>query len=134
MIWTLVVLLLIILGCVLIHYGSGNNDNALGAGIMLVVVFSLIGVVLGVMIIGTQSTWELDYENKIYEKQVLEYRLEQVDDNITGNEMLYNDIVAFNNGLRETKRWANSPWTNWFFNTDVATIDYIEITQDLLIN
>ena len=128
MIWILVVLYFIIVGCALIHYGSGNNDNALGAGIMLVVVFSLIGIVLGVMIIGTQSARDLDYENKLYEKQVLEYRLEQVDDNITGNEMLYNDIVAFNNGLRRTKRLANSPWTNWFFNKDIATIDYIEIT------
>ena len=134
MIWILVVLFLIIVGCALIHYGSGNNDNALGAGIMLVVIFSVIGIVLGTLILCPRSTWELDYENKLYEKQVLEYRLEQVDDNITGNEMLYNDIVAFNNGLRRTKRLSNSPWTNWFFNKDIATIDYIEITQNLLIN
>lgn len=127
MIWTLVVLVLIIVGCVLIHYGA-VNENALFAGAFLVVVFTLIGIVLGIWILCVRSTWELDYENKLYEKQVLEYRLEQVDDNITGNEMLYNDIVAFNNGLRETKRWANSPWTNWFFNKDIATIDYIDIT------
>jgi hypothetical protein len=58
---------------------------------------------------------------------MLEYRIEHIEENITGNEMLYNDIVEFNNELRSTKKWANNPWTNWFYNQDIATIDYIEI-------
>lgn len=73
---------------------------------------------------------DIDYQNKLYEREMLEYRIEKMEENITGNEMLYNDIVEFNNELRSTKKWANNPWTNWFNNQDIATIDYIEIDKD----
>ena len=65
-----------------------------------------------------------------FEKEILEYRIDNMKDNIVGNEMLYNDIVEFNNELRNVKKWADSPWTNWFYNQDIATIDYIEIDMD----
>jgi c-di-AMP phosphodiesterase-like protein len=92
-------------------------------------IFSIVGIIfISGFIIAININRDIDYQNKLYEREMLEYRIEKMEENITGNEMLYNDIVAFNNGLRETKRWANSPWTNWFFNKDIATIDYIEIT------
>ena len=50
-----------------------------------------------------------------------------MEENITGNEMLYNDIVEFNNELRSVKKWVSNPWTNWFNNQKVASIDYVEI-------
>ena len=50
-------------------------------------------------------------------------------DNIVGNEMLYNDVVEFNNELRRIKKWANSPWVSWFYNQKIASIDYIEIGE-----
>lgn len=81
--------------------------------------------IFGILI--TCTTYENTYQNTIYEKQVIEYRLENEDENTVGNELLYNDIVEFNNSLRSVKKWANNPWTNWFYNADVATIDYIEI-------
>jgi hypothetical protein len=61
---------------------------------------------------------------------MLEYRIEHMEENITGNEMLYNDIVEFNNTLRNEKKWALNPWTNWFNNQDIASIDYIELDGD----
>lgn len=71
--------------------------------------------------------YELRYQNFLHEREMIEYRIEHVGDNITGNEMLYNDIVKFNNELRGTKRYVNSPWTNWFSNKDIASLDYIEL-------
>ena len=70
---------------------------------------------------------DIKYQNAVYEKEMLEYRIEHMEENITGNEMLYNDIVEFNNGLRSIKKWANNPFTNWFYNQDIATIDYVEL-------
>lgn len=72
----------------------------------------------------------IDYEQAVYEKEVLEYRLEQIEqgNSVTGNELFYNDVVEFNNDLRSIKRWANNPWTSWFNNDLIAdNIDYIEI-------
>jgi hypothetical protein len=72
---------------------------------------------------------ELDYQNTMHEKEMIEYRIEHIEDNITGNEMIYNDIVEFNNKLRFEKKWANNPWTSWFNNKYIASIDYVELNE-----
>ena len=80
-----------------------------------------------VIICKVQINRDIDYQNKLYERTTLEYRIENKDAHTTGNELLYRDIVNFNNSLRMTKKWANNPWVSWFWNGDIATIDYIEI-------
>lgn len=103
-------------------------------------VFDFLGVmIIAIGIVGNFFTipflisnyvnYDLKYQNKLHEKEVLEYRIEHMSDNLTGNEMLYNDIVEFNNELRYTKKFANSPWTNWFNNQDIAAMDYIELVD-----
>ena len=72
---------------------------------------------------------DIDYQSALYEKEVIEYRIDNMSDNVVGNEMLYNDVVEFNNELRRTKKWANNPWVNWFYNQKIAFIDYIEIGE-----
>lgn len=84
----------------------------------------------GICLISVQTNKDVSYQNALYEKEVLEYRLESVEENNIGNELLYNDIVKFNNELRVTKKWANNPWVNWFYNQDIATIDYIDLKGD----
>lgn len=98
-------------------------------------VFAILPFFVGVMVLGclglciadAQIDKDIEYQSKLHEREVIEYRLEHMEDSIVGNEMLYDNIVEFNNSLRETKKWANNPWTNWFYNQDIATIDYIEI-------
>ena len=83
-----------------------------------------------IMIILINATiYDVEYQNKLHTKEMLEYRIEHMEENITGNEMLYNDIVEFNNTLRAEKKWALNPWTNWFNNQDIASIDYIELDR-----
>lgn len=91
---------------------------------------SIIAAICIVVILANASTYDVEYQNTLHTKEMLEYRIEHMQDNITGNEMLYNDIVEFNNGLRETKKWANNPWTNWFNNQDIAAINYITLDMD----
>lgn len=69
---------------------------------------------------------QVDYEKALYTKKTIEYRIEHKEDNVVGNELLYNDIVEFNNELRNIKYWVNNPWTSWFNNDKVAQLDYIE--------
>ena len=87
------------------------------AWMFLTIIFILINV----------CNYDVEYQNALHQKEMLEYRIEHMEDNITGNEMLYNDIVEFNNELRNTKKWANNPWTNWFNNQDIAAMDYVEL-------
>lgn len=84
-------------------------------------------LILGIIILSVQVPKQKDYQNKAYEREVLVYRLEQREENIVGNEMLYSEIVDFNNSIRTEKTYADSIWIGLFFNDLIATIDYIEI-------
>ena len=94
--------------------------------LLIVLSIAFIIFIVTFLIINT-STHDVEYQNMLHKREMLEYRIEHMEENITGNEMLYNDIVEFNNELRNTKKWANSLWTNWFNNQYIAAIDYIEL-------
>lgn len=79
-------------------------------------------------VLNNVTTYDVYYQNMLHTKEMLEYRIDHMEENITGNEMLYNDIVEFNNKLRAEKKWALNPWTDWFNNKDIASIDYIELS------
>lgn len=104
-----------------------HNDGVeiLSAGTLIV---SLIMLVVAIALCGNEKlNGDIEYKNAYYQREVLEYRLENIEKNNVGNEYLYNDIVEFNNSLRSTKKWANNPWTNWFNNQRIAELDYIEL-------
>ena len=130
MIITILSIVLLIIGVVLMKNGSDEHSGLKEAlGFILTFVNAIILLTNICFILGVQINKDIDYQNKLYEREMLEYRIENTDKNITGNEMLYNDIVEFNNSLRRTKKWSNSLWTNWFNNADIAAIDYIEIEK-----
>ena len=126
MLVTLLIIVILILGivCLALH---NYSDFIFGIGMTLTFISSIAILIVSISIIDTQVNKEVNYQNALYEKMVLEYRLDNIEDNLTGNEMIYNDIVTFNNELRSVKKWANSPWTNWLYNEKIAIIDYIEV-------
>lgn len=103
------------------------HDILFDIGITCTVAGLFLGVILGTFALGNAISYDLDYQNALHEREVIEYRLDHMSENITGNEMLYNDIVEFNNMLRSQKKWANNPWTSWFHNKKIAALDYIEL-------
>lgn len=129
MIFVIIFAALVVAGiiCCIVYSKSDCSDVVFGVGLSFVIVFGLVLFVLSGCIIGVQVEKDVDYQNMLYRKEILEYRIEHMEDNVTGNEMLYNDIVEFNNELRGIKKWASNPWTNWFNNGRIATIDYIEL-------
>ena len=96
-------------------------------GLLLTVLAIFALVISSVIAMAIQIPKEKDYQQAVYERQVIEYRLENKDNNIVGNELLYKDIVEFNNNLRQHKRDADSFWIGIFHNDKIATIEYIEI-------
>lgn len=136
MIICLIILGMIIAGTVLLvikknprlKYDTSVNIEWTGMIILITgIVFSIFA---GSLLIANVSNHDLVYQNTLHQREMLEYRIEHMEDNITGNEMLYNDIVEFNNSLRAVKKLANSPWTNWFANQYVADIDYIQLNKN----
>lgn len=100
------------------------------AGFILLMISGIVTFVMAICLLCVQVNKDVDYQNALYQKEMIEYRIDHADEDIVGNELLYNDIVGYNNDLRFIKKWSNSYWTNWFFNEDIATIDYIELDME----
>lgn len=123
---------LILIGVwLLVLYNRYHGDwfEIIGCFIIVVGVFSLI--VCSGYIFSIHMGRDLKCENMLAKKEMLEYRLEK-QSNIVGNELLYSEILEFNNDLRSIKKWANNPWTNWFNDQKIANnIDYIKFKRIL---
>lgn len=105
-----------------------THDNFVEILSVSTLIVSLIMLVVALALCGNEKlNGDIEYKNAYYQREVLEYRLENIEKNNVGNEYLYNDIVEFNNSLRSTKKWANNSWTNWFNNQRIAELDYIEL-------
>lgn len=128
MIITLIAVALVVISIVGVIIDCNTNKGFPAEIYMPSFLVGITALIVSLAIIGkVQINRDIDYQNKLYERTTLEYRIENEDAHTTGNELLYRDIVEFNNDLRTTKKWANNPWVSWFWNGDIATIDYIEI-------
>ena len=135
MFFVLLFIVLITIGTIMLIIGVRDTYNFswqtkdvlqnIGIMLTLIGIFAEIICIAGIII--NRIDYDIDYQNVLYEREVLEYRLDHREDNFPGNEMLYDDIVNFNNKLRSQKKWANNPWTNWFNNEKIAALDYIEL-------
>lgn len=125
MIITIMTIILLIIAIILMT--KSKRDGVRTFGFVVTLLCAVMSAVFITTILCIQICRNVDYQNKLHEKDILEYRIENMSENVIGNEMLYNDIVEFNNSLRSTKEWANNPWTSWFNNKDIANIDYISI-------
>lgn len=135
MIITLIFISMIVIGIILPHVSDSGKfklsweakEVIEGISFVLILFGIILLIIFGTMACANAVSYDLDYQNVLHEKEMLEYRIEHMEENITGNEMLYNDIVEFNNELRREKKWVNNPWTNWFYNKNIASLDYIEL-------
>lgn len=96
-------------------------------GLFMSVLSLIVFVSSSVIALVTQIPKQKNYESALYERQVIEYRLDHKSENVVGNELLYEDIVEYNNALRSHKRYHDNFWLSWFYNDKIATIEYIEI-------
>lgn len=126
----ILVFALLIIGIVLIVLSNVFYwDDDCIFGFLITVVSTIALTIMSMYCIVVHVRRDIDYEQRYYQKQVLEYRIEHYEDNIVGNELLYNDVVEFNNKLRDYKRHNKMFFTNWFTCDKIAQIDYIVIPE-----
>lgn len=126
MIITLIALICLIVGIILfaITYGSLSIFGLYLSAFSIAILLSC-----GAMILDMNVDKYTDYQDMLDKRELIEYRLKNEDRDFVGDGKLYNDIVEFNDDIRKVKEGVNSPWTNWFYNDDIATIDYIEVEE-----
>lgn len=136
MIITFMIISVVLLGIVLLVISQKCNlswdmqNNLSFAGEMTIILSVIATVICFTIILYNVTMCDINYQNMLYAKEMLEHRIEHMDEDVIGNEMLYNDIVEFNNELRIVKKFANSPWTNWFNNQKIADLDYVVFEND----
>lgn len=84
----------------------------------------------GVIFLGLRGPSMIDkkYNNLMEERRILELRLNSKAE--IGNEFLYNDIVTFNEKIRDYKADRKNPWISWYCSEKICTIDEIELTEE----
>ena len=136
MLFVLLFIIFIVVGFIMFAIKNNFNfswqvDNILeNIGTILILIGIIAEIICASGIIINRFGYDIDYQNASYEREVLEYRLDHREDEFPGNEMLYSDIINFNNKLRSQKKWVNNPWTNWFNTEKIAALDYIELGDE----
>jgi len=87
----------------------------------LFAIFSLIAILsCYTLILIVQIPRSVNYEITQYERTQLIAEYEK------GNEYAYDSIIEFDKQLLSIKKWANNPFTSWFYNQRIANeVDFI---------
>lgn len=126
----LVALFIGLVGLVLLIIKKTNSKKIVKIiATTMCVLSAVVLIVAGTITIMVQSFKDVDYHNCRYERSLLEFRQEA--DTVANDGSLYSEITDFNNNLRVTKFLANSFWTNCFYNDEIATLDYVEIHEQV---
>ena len=106
---------------------SMQDTTILSASLIIITFSSLALLIIGTLAVIQAVENEPEYQSALMQRQSLEYRLSQ--DDLKGNEILYQDINEFNMMLQEEKYWASNLWVNVFYNWKIAELDYIDYTS-----
>lgn len=125
MLLIVIFVLLLVISYVLCKKDVGGNFSCYTFVISLGVV-----IICGCLLIPVQAKKQENYEKTVMERDMLEYRIKNYDDNLTGNELLYSDILSYNQKVYVNKKWSQNLWVNWFWNEKIAELDYIDIDKE----
>lgn len=106
---------------------SMQDTTILSASLITTIFSSFALLIMGTLAVIQAVENEPEYQSALMQRQSLEYRLSQ--DDLKGNELLYQDINEFNMMLQEEKYWASNLWVNVFYNWKIAELDYIDYTS-----
>lgn len=118
-------IILLVIGLLLNKYAH-SFEWAERGGYMIIFGF-LASLMIGTLILTVRLTREMNYQDALYEKKMIEYRIEHKEENLISKENLYQDIVDYNNKLRREKYWSNNFWVGAMWNDKIAIIDFIEL-------
>lgn len=130
----LVLIILAVIGffiCYLIETKMIGNHLFLDLTALGIAVGACIAlVVCGAQCIIAKANANLEYQNTLQQHDAIVYRLEQTknDKNLLINGGVYDDIVEYNNKIREYKKWKHNFWLNWFYPADIDELEYIELS------
>lgn len=107
-------------------YDKMSSDFFIGLGMVDCIGGGFLSLIFSFIVL-TENCFQssdIDYLNMLETRSVCIKELETNPE----NEHLYQDIIKFNNSLREIKMKYDNPWSSWLINSKIAkNIDYIEV-------
>lgn len=104
-----------------------TNDKWYGTLGLIIGIIGFMATMLSVIFVCViQCPSTIDYEKMAHEREVLVYQLENDDT----DDVLYSEIVEWNNTVRTAKRYCDNPFLNTFVNHKIAdNLEYIELPK-----
>lgn len=130
----LVVLSLLGFGIGLIFFGFWVDNNVnidrdgepfqVGGALLL-----FAGLAFGIVAIATQVRKPFEYLDKVQERAIIVYRVENETDGsiITQNPQVYDAILQFNKDVIFAQTYHDNIWIGWFVNDKLAELDPITL-------
>ena len=133
MIWTLITIVLIIIGIVVLVADDTCNDLLFGLGVTSLMVGIFIGFIIGVIAITHHiavdkniNETEMQYESLTKQLQTINSEYEDV-----SKAEVIQKVYDWNTNVYEWKYWTDSPWTNWLYSKKYAdSLRYIELEEN----
>ena len=138
MIITLIFIGIIVIGIILLAIGNnkkwkiswGIRDNLSFIGVALIILGIVACMFAGAFIISNVTTYDLNYQNVLHEKEMLEYRIEHMEDNIMDFEEFIEVINGWNLGNKTRKEWYEE-YKKLYFNQPGKVVEIKEEIREL---
>lgn len=130
MIWTLITVVLIIIGIVVLVASGSCNDLLLGLGVTSLLVGIFIGLIIGVIAINHHIAVDKDiYETAMqYESLTKQLQTNNSEHEDVSKAEVIQKVYDWNTNVYKWKYWTDNPWTNWLYSKKYAdSLRYIEL-------
>lgn len=105
-------------------FATAKDTSYIICGAMVVIVF-LISLIIS--IIQICDNVGIKSKKMIYQREVLEYRIEHLGSRAVEESALYTEITDYNARIVQERVIANNPWLNLFAQKSIAELDTIDI-------
>ena len=130
MIWSLITIVLIIIGIVILVVDDVCNDLLFGLGATSFIAGVYIGFIIGTIAISNHTAVdksiyeaEMQYESLTKQLQTIDSEYEDV-----SKAKVIQKVYDWNTNVYKWKYWTDSPWTNWLYSKKYAdSLRYIEL-------
>lgn len=133
MLWTMIMIVLVVIGVLMAIIGNGKGNDLLIIGGIFQTIFAGIALMILVSVIISAHVFDSKKiaDNKM-EYEALCKRVEIINSNYedVSKSDIIKDVAKWNKKVYSEKYWGKNIWTSWFYDQDVVDeLEYIDLPE-----
>lgn len=134
MIWTIIFVAVLVVSVILHKIGDNSGIDWLCIVSFILAFLSVISIIVALYRISASHCAvdtkivvnQMEYDSIVKEVEALEQDTDEKVSRVT----VIKDVHEWNSDVYVIKYWAESPWTNWFYNKKIVdSLEYIEMEE-----